>query len=368
MLAATPRSPPPVANLKARASSDAASPAWHSLRHLAETLFADHARNRMLMPAWLAEPLAAVVDERRRLTQSATTFEEASRERERQRIVARRRALSVRDGGVGAATARQEQRLHRALVTAAAPSQGRRVVRQTAHIQSIVQAMALSSKRRRAENADDASLVEQLAAFFVVMVSEPLRVTLASDTNGGRLTIYPFGRGRLTRLNVSSRHMSVEELHSITALATMAPLWADAAAYEREGGGGSNSTRGEQLVATRDACDVFEHHFDREHLTRSFVDFLLYGSGRHVVVRHVLSAALVCAASTDRVRRMDSTAFLMRLADAVQVAPVPREPMTEERYRLLAAYANEQAIATRTRTVDASLYLEQMQLQRQARA
>ena len=96
------------------------------MQHLAESLFADPVRNRLMMGAWLGEPLPAAVGDRRMLTRSAITFDEASREREARRQEKRRRALVARSGGVAAAAARQEERLHRVLVLAATAAMNRR--------------------------------------------------------------------------------------------------------------------------------------------------------------------------------------------------------------------------------------------------
>jgi hypothetical protein len=150
-------------------------------------------------------------------------------------------------------------------------------------------------------------------------------------------------------------------------LAAMAEHWADIEVYERQGGGGSNSNSGEQLVASRDASDVFEHHFDRDHVVRAFNEFLLYAGGTFVRVRHVVAAALTCAASSERVRLYDAGRVLRECLEAVQMAPMPRAPMTAERFRLLTTYANERALSTRTKTVDAAIYLENLHHEAHAR-
>ena len=145
------------------------------MRHLAESLFIDPVRNRLMMGAWLGEPLPMAAGDRLLMTRSAITFEEASREREARRQATRRRALVSRSGGMAAANARQEQRLHRALVPAATAAMNRRQPRQATRVQSVVAAMASSRKRRRdasgqssADGCDgrNQSLVEQVAAFF----------------------------------------------------------------------------------------------------------------------------------------------------------------------------------------------------------
>jgi len=355
---------------------------------LAHSLFADGIRNRVFMPAWLAQSLitqgvappptptppnhsisGSLHDAAGGWGGSAplSTWAEDERKRQRDRMARRKHAIAKRGGGnIKDALKRQDERMLRALTPAATAAAGRRLPRATTQLISTISAMkrsasagdmarsTASGRGGAPQTAADNSPVASLQSVFRMMLLHPIHFTIvAGGKDDTSLRLFPFGSARShSQFSVPGSLLNATEVLTVQYLAITPGSWADVERYVLSGGG--TNGHGEVLVAAAEANDAFELAFDRVALVHALCDVILYGAGPHVRCRHVLEAAIVSIASEAAVVDAGYHDTLIRLAHSVRLAPLPPLPI-DDMARVRAA---EYVARYRVRSVPGTHYFQ----------
>jgi len=326
------------------------------MAQLAQSLFGDQVRNRRVMPAWLAHPLiqqGGGGDRKRALSKSATTWAEHERERVNARRNRVRRAMTRRDGGLHAALERQRHRMLAVLVPAATAAAGKHIPRSTSALRMTVSAMQLSSlDTKLARSSESSSIIVALTDVFRALLLSPVQFTLVAGSGDDiSVNIFPFGGGTSSSFSVPSSLLSAEERALIQYLGMTAAEWTDI----------SQCTHfdGETLVASHIGNDAFDVALDRVRLVDAMREMMLYGGGEHILVRHVLEAALLATASDESVNQAGYFDSLTHMAWQTRLAPLPSPCNPAEiRNAWTLAQARERAARLRIRpAVDYEQYL-----------
>jgi len=272
---------------------------------LATSLFADVARNRLMMVAWLGTHVrtTVVVDDDAQQRRAAEHERQAARERQRRAVVARTTATTLTDALDTART-----RILGQLVPAATATLHRRIPHATHGLFRVVGAMNRSATQ-------SSSPLDALTTLIRTLLLARVRLTLVADA--AQLHVYVFGRR--TDCRVPGSLLSMDERRTLEFMALLADYWIDGDEYVA-----TNTTDlgTETLVATSALNDVIEVSLDRAALVWALCETILYGAGEYERVRHVLEAALLAASVLPDVLVAGHYDTMRHLAHSVHVAPL----------------------------------------------
>ena len=276
--------------------------------------------------------------------------------------------MSRRDGGLDAALDRQRDRMLATLVPAATAAAGKHIPRSTSALRLTVSAMHLSRSPAISANSEPMSIVNALIDVFRTLLLTSIQFTLVAGSGDDvSVRIYPFGLGMCgiffaffvffantttpsasAQFNVPGTLLTGDERALIQYLGMAATEWVDS----------SQCTHfdGETLVASHVGNDAFEVALDRVRLVDAMRETLLYGGGEHVIVRHVVEAALLATASDSRVSQAGYFDALMHMAWHTRLAPLPSPSV--HNYPLALAMARERWARLRIRTIDFQQYIQ----------
>lgn len=273
-----------------------------ALAMLAQSLFADTSRNRIVMPRWMR----CVTGE----TPGAADIYAESRIRERdrqdQRTTMRVTVARKQGGPLENVLGAQRESIVKTLVPTAVTSVSRRMARSASTLKRVIESMSTAAAPPPPRSS---SLMLTLRAYLHTLLMSPIRIVICTTSNTS-LRVHLFGQHALQHFYVPSAVLSRDECVTIEYLATCAGEWTAV---------GSTQTT---LIADDTSNDVVELSLNRTALLWSACETILYGTSMHERGRHLLDAALHSLASMPDIIASGYFTTLIEMAQHVRAAPL----------------------------------------------